>query len=138
MLTSPVVGVEALETPVLPAMSKPVALKPVLTDWPEAYQKRRAELKRGCMLLSSGRSVGYTDDCAHLSDVSTAKVVICIHGFCQSKALWLLPKPLAWPLEGVRQIFIDRFGYGDSSGDGAGEVEGRLRGLRGGRGGVSE
>ena len=50
---------------------------------------------------------------------ANAKVVICIHGFCQSKALWLLPRPL----QAARQITIDRFGYGDSSGDGAGDVK---------------
>jgi len=105
--------------PSLPDIKNPVAMTPPLVAWPEAYKTRRTQLKRGIVKLTSGRSIAYTDDCAHLSDISTAKVVICIHGMCQSKALWLLPKPL----EGVRQISIDRFGYGDSSGDGAGHVK---------------
>jgi len=107
------------EAPRLPPIKKPVPLKPPLTDWPETYKNRRAQLKRGTVMLKSGRSIGYSDDCAHLSDISKAKVVICIHGMCHSKALWLLPKPL----EGVRQISMDRLGYGSPSGDGAGAVK---------------
>jgi len=100
---------------ILPPFAKPVAMAPLLSEWPEHYLTRRSQLKRGTVQLSSGRTVAYTDDCAHLPEGSTetVKTVVCIHGMCQSKALFLLPKPL----DGVRQISIDRFGYGDSSGD---------------------
>jgi pimeloyl-ACP methyl ester carboxylesterase len=101
--------------PPLPPIANPIALSPPLAEWPEDYKKRRSELRRGVVKLDSGRSVAFTDD----GDETASKVVVCIHGMCQSKALWLLKAPL----DAVRQISIDRFGYGNSSGDGAGDVK---------------
>ena len=71
--------VSVIDTPDMPAIKKAVPTKPPLSEWPEAFTKRRATLKRGIVKLTSGRSVGYTDDCSP----DDSFTVVCFHGFCQ-------------------------------------------------------
>ena len=82
-MASAAADISVIDTPDMPAIKKAVPTKPPLSGWPEAFTKRRATLKRGIVKLTSGRSVGYTDDCS--SDDSFT--VVCFHGFCQEMIL---------------------------------------------------
>eukprot|EP00746_Dinoflagellata_sp_MGD_P015128 gnl/MRDRNA2_/MRDRNA2_133489_c0_seq1.p1 gnl/MRDRNA2_/MRDRNA2_133489_c0~~gnl/MRDRNA2_/MRDRNA2_133489_c0_seq1.p1 ORF type:complete len:350 (-),score=56.59 gnl/MRDRNA2_/MRDRNA2_133489_c0_seq1:29-1078(-) len=78
-----------------------------MAEWPADYLKRRDECPEKVVTVSTGRSFGYFVD----GDANAATTVVTLHGMCQSKYLWLLPSSIP----GVRQVSLDRFGYGGSS-----------------------